>query len=68
VKAYRLLSGKDDSAFRHRETEALNNGWELYGRPSVTFDPVRGHVICAQTVVKEVPERVYAPNIKLGDL
>ncbi|RIA47308.1 DUF1737 domain-containing protein [Dichotomicrobium thermohalophilum] len=68
MKAYRLLTGKDNSGFCHRVTEALNNGWELYGGPSVTFDPVRGHVVCAQAIVKDAPERVYAPNIKLGDL
>jgi hypothetical protein len=68
VKAYRLLTGKDDSAFCHRVTEALNNGWELHGRPGVTFDPVRRHVVCAQAVVRDAPERVYALNIKRGDL
>jgi len=68
VKAYRLLTGKDDSAFCHRVTEALNNGWDLYGEPSVTFDPAKGHVVCAQAIVKDVPERAYAPDMKLSDL
>lgn len=68
MKAYRLLTGKDDSAFCHRITEALNNGWELYGPPSVTFDPVRGHVVCAQAIVKEAPERAYQQGMKLSDV
>ena len=33
VKAYRYLTGKDDAAFCHRVTQALNNGWQLYGQP-----------------------------------
>lgn len=68
MKAYRLLSGKDDSAFCHRITEALNNGWELHGSPSIAFDPVRGHIVCAQALVKEVPERAYEPDMKLSEL
>ncbi|MFP4539299.1 MAG: DUF1737 domain-containing protein [Dichotomicrobium sp.] len=68
MKAYRLLTGKDDSAFCHRVSEALNNGWELHGPPSVTFDSVRGHVVCAQAIVKDVPERDYKPDMKLSDL
>lgn len=68
MKAYRLLTDKDDSVFCHRATEALNNGWELHGAPSVTFDPVRGHVVCAQAIVKDLPERAYAPDTKLSEL
>ena len=68
MRAYRYLTGKDDSAFCHRVTEMLNRGWELYGAPSLTFDPVKGHVVCGQAVVKDVPDREYEPGMELGKL
>ena len=42
MKAYRYLTGKDDAAFCHRVTDALNRGWQLYGPPTLTFDQKRG--------------------------
>ena len=32
---YRLLTGKDDRAFCERVSEALAQGWRLYGSPSI---------------------------------
>lgn len=68
MKAYRLLTGKDDAAFCHRVTAALNSGWQLYGPPTVTYDPEKGHVVCGQAVTKEVADKTYHPDLKLGDL
>jgi len=51
TKRYRLLTGPDDRSFCDRVTEALNNGWQLYGSPSATFDGNR--VVCAQAVIRE---------------
>jgi hypothetical protein len=48
MRAYRYLTGKDDSAFCHRVTEMLSKGWELYGNPTLTFDAEKGHVVCGQ--------------------
>jgi len=31
MKAYRLLTEDDTSAFCHKVTEALSKGWSLYG-------------------------------------
>lgn len=67
MKAYRLLTEDDSSAFCHKVTAALNAGWELYGSPAYTFDAARGVVRCAQAVVKEV-EGTYSPDVKLGQL
>ena len=53
MKLYRYLTGPDDAAFCLRVSEALNNGWELHGGPTLTFDGNR--VIAGQAVVKEVP-------------
>jgi hypothetical protein len=46
---YRLLTGPDDSGFCERVSEALADGYTLYGSPAVTFDGQR--VIAAQAVV-----------------
>ena len=35
MKLYRYLTGPDDASFCRRVTEALQNGWELYGNPTL---------------------------------
>ena len=67
MKLYRFLTGPDDAAFCHRVSAALNNGWQLAGSPALTFDPVKGCVICGQPVVKDVEGVDYTPDIKLGE-
>ena len=54
MKLYRYLTGPDDTAFCTRVSAALNRGWTLHGPPTLTFDPVKGRVICGQAIVKEV--------------
>jgi hypothetical protein len=67
MKAYRYLTGPDDSAFCHRVTAALNAGWALHGSPTLTYDPESKRVICGQAIVKEV-EGDYSPDLKLSEL
>mgnify|MGYP002635383563 CR=1 FL=1 len=67
MKAYRLLTEDDTSAFCHKVTEALSKGWSLYGEPVYGFDAARGVMRCGQAVVKEV-DRDYSPEVKLGQL
>jgi hypothetical protein len=67
MRAYRLLTGDDTSAFCHKVTEALSKGWELYGDPAYAFDSVNGVMRCAQAVVKDVPGE-YDPKQRLGAL
>jgi len=67
MKAYRLLTEDDTSAFCHKVTLALSKGWELYGDPAYGFDAASGKMRCAQAVVKDAAGD-YAPNIKLGEL
>lgn len=67
MKAYRFLSEDDTSAFCHKVTKALNNGWSLHGDPTYAFDAARGVMRCGQAVVKEVPVD-YSPDVKLGEL
>lgn len=67
MQAYRLLTGDDTSAFCHKVTKALADGWTLHGSPSYAFDAANGVMRCAQAVTKDV-DGTYDPSIKLGDL
>jgi hypothetical protein len=68
MTAYRYITGPDDSTFCHRITDALSKGWSLYGSPTLTFDPIKGRVICGQAITKDVEGESYHPELKLGDL
>lgn len=46
---YRVLTGPDDRTFCERVSAALDDGYELYGSPSVTFDGTR--IVVAQAMV-----------------
>lgn len=48
---YRLLTGKDDRAFCERVSEALEQGWRLYGSPALAWDEAGGCMKAAQAVV-----------------
>jgi hypothetical protein len=67
MKAYRLLTGDDTSAFCHKVTEALSKGWDLHGGPVYAYDAANGVMRCAQAVVKEM-QGPYDPDTHLGDL
>jgi hypothetical protein len=68
MKAYRYITGKDDAAFCHRITAALNAGWQLYGNPTLTYDAEKKQVICGQAIVKDVDGTTYEPGMELGKL
>jgi len=46
---YRLLTGPDDATFCKRVSDALDEGYQLYGSPSLTYS--RERVIAAQAVI-----------------
>ena len=48
---YRLLTGHDDRAFCERVSEALAQGWRLYGSPTMAWHGDEGVMTCAQAVV-----------------
>ena len=66
MKLYRFLSDDDTSAFCHKVTAALNNGWHLHGDPTYAHDPARGVLRCGQAVVKDTPG-TYTPETRLSD-
>ena len=67
MRAYRFLSEDDTSAFCHKVTKALSEGWELFGQPTYAFDAARGVMRCGQAVTKDV-DATYSPEMKLGQL
>lgn len=46
---YRLLTGRDNTAFCERVSQALNDGYVLHGAPAMMFDGSTPYV--AQAVV-----------------
>lgn len=63
MRLYRFITGPDDEKFCLRVTEAINNGWELHGSPSLTFDGKT--VVAGQALVKEVAGEKFTQDIKL---
>ena len=63
---YRFLTADDDSAFCHKVSKALAEGWVLHGAPAYAFDAGRGAMRCGQAVTKEI-DRPYDPSMKLGE-
>jgi len=49
---YRLLTGTDDRAFCERVSQALEDGYELYGSPSISRH--NDHTAVAQAVILKV--------------
>ncbi len=66
MKLYRFLTGDDNSAFCHKVTAALNDGWALHGDPTYAFDGANGVMRCGQAVTKEAAGR-YDPDKRLKD-
>ncbi len=48
---YRLLTGPDDHAFCERVSEALADGYVLYGSPAIAFNGDTGTAVVAQAVI-----------------
>ncbi|MBM7066547.1 DUF1737 domain-containing protein [Actibacterium sp. 188UL27-1] len=63
---YRFLTADDTSAFCHKVTAALNDGWQLYGDPTYAFDASNGVMRCGQAVTKGATQP-YDPNKPLGE-
>jgi hypothetical protein len=50
---YRLLTGTDDRAFCEKVSRALEEGYRLYGNPTISRDG--DEVVVAQAVVLDEP-------------
>lgn len=60
MKLYRYLTGKDDVNFCARVTKALNEGYELYGSPTMAFNGT--DVIVGQAIIKKVEDESEVPQ------
>lgn len=54
-KRYRLLTGPDDSNFCQKVSDALDDGYELYGSPSITFNGKTAYAAQA-VILKKLPK------------
>ena len=64
---YRLLTGKDDRAFCERVSEALEQGWRLYGSPTIAWDHEAGSMKAAQAARRgPTPRAPSAANGEVG--
>ena len=64
MKGFRFITDDDTSEFCHRVTEAISNGWKLYGEPQMTFDKKRGVMRCGQAVIKSSPKKkIFKENV-----
>ncbi|WP_350335596.1 DUF1737 domain-containing protein [Coralliovum pocilloporae] len=67
MKLYRYLTGPDDASFCHKVSQALADGWELYGSPNYAFNGDSQSMVCGQAVIKTVDGKDYEPGIKLSE-
>lgn len=65
MQLYSYLTGPDDESFCNRICEKINNGWELYGNPALTFDGK--NVIAGQALTKNI-EGEYYKGINLKEV
>ena len=56
-KTYRFLTGPDDSAFCQKVSDALAEGYKLYGNPVMVVS--NGERYCGQAVIR--------PDTTIGD-
>lgn len=50
--SYRLLTGEDSHEFCIRVSEALAEGYVLYGSPAATYDAKSDRMLVAQAVIR----------------
>lgn len=53
-KAYKLLTGIDDAVFCQRVSDALKDGYELYGSPAITYNG-KNNIVAQALVLKKKP-------------
>ena len=63
MKLYRFITGPDDEIFCKRVSESLNNGWQLHGSPTLTFDGKT--VIAGQALVREIEGEEFSMDTDL---
>ena len=65
MKLYRVVTRDYSTEFRHKVSEALSKGCDLYGDRTYAHDETVGVMRCGQAVVKEVGGS-YSLDLKLG--
>ena len=68
MKLYRYLSGPEGFAFNQRISLALQEGWEPFGNPVMTYDPILKVMMVGQAIIKETEDAEDRDVIALLDL
>ena len=68
MRADRLLTGDDSSAFCHKVTRARAKVWEHDGPPTYAYDAVNGTMRGEQAGTKDVSGAAITPDLELRDL
>lgn len=56
TKRYKMLTGVDDSSFCDKVVAHLENGYELYGSPAITFNG-KDNIVAQAVVLKKLPKK-----------
>lgn len=67
MKLYRYISAPEGFVFSQRISLAMQEGWELYGNPVMTFDPVLKVMMAGQAIIKETEDEMDRDVIALLD-
>jgi hypothetical protein len=61
---YRLITGPDDAEFCRRVSEALDEGYQLHGSPTLTFDGTTVIAGQALTLPRKALTDVFPPEMR----
>ena len=53
MRLYRFLAGPEGFAFNQRVSLAMQEGWEPWGDPVMTYDPLLKVMMIGQAIIKE---------------
>ena len=67
MKGYRFITNDDTSIFCHRITEALSNGWKLYGEPKMTYNSKSKVMRCRKAFIKNSSKK-YSKKMSLSSI
>ena len=62
MKAYRLITGRNDAEFCRRNARLLNDGWEISRSAVMCFDRGRGKRVCGRAIVKQTYRLEYSSD------
>ena len=65
MRLYRFLSGPEGFAFNQRVSLAMQEGWQPWGDPVMTYDPALKVMIVGQAIIKETDDEADVDVVSL---